>query len=161
MKCTIQKAIELRKQGKLQEAISLLFTIYDIHSNDGYLNYQIAWSYDNLEEERKAVLFYEKAISYGLEEKDLQEAYLGLGSTYRVIGEYEKSCAVYQEAIARFPENRALEVFYSMTLFNLEKHEQAMEILLRLLATTSDDRDIRNFERAILFYADKLNQTFS
>ena len=161
MKATIQKAIELRKQGKLQESISLLFTIYDDNSTDGYLNYQIAWSYDNLEEERKAVPFYEKAIEYGLEEKDLQEAYLGLGSTYRVLGEYEKSSKLYQEALTLFPDNHALRVFYSMVLFNLEKHEQAMEILLKLIAVDSKDSNINAFKKAILFYSDKLTQTFS
>ncbi len=161
MKKRIAKAVELRKKGELIASNQLLLELVEEFPKDAQVNYQVAWSYDVLEEERAAIPFYERAIKLGLLPTDLKEAYLGLGSTYRVIGEYEKSCAVYQEAIARFPENRALEVFYSMTLFNLEKHEQAMEILLRLLATTSDDRDIRNFERAILFYADKLNQTFS
>lgn len=96
-----------------------------------------------------------------MRKSDLQEAYLGLGSTYRALGEYDKSYDVYRRAINRFPDNAALQVFYSMTLFNLNKHEQAMKILLNLLVSTSKDPEIKTFEKSILFYADKLNQRFS
>ncbi|MFT8728130.1 MAG: tetratricopeptide repeat protein [Liquorilactobacillus ghanensis] len=161
MEKIIKEALELRKNGKLKDSNKMLVELYQKKPEDAYLNYQIAWSYDILEKEIEAIPFYEKAIQIGLRKSDLQEAYLGLGSTYRALGEYDKSYDVYRRAINRFPDNTALQVFYSMTLFNLNKHEQAMKILLNLLVSTSKDPEIKTFEKSILFYADKLNQRFS
>jgi hypothetical protein len=44
--------------------------------------------------------------------KDLEGAILGLGSMYRTLGEYEKSKDTLDKGIERFPNNRALQVFY-------------------------------------------------
>ena len=47
-----------------------------------------------------------------------------------------------------------------MTLYNLEEYQQAMEVLLLCLVNTTSDDEIRNYEKAIRFYADKLNETW-
>jgi len=47
-----------------------------------------------------------------------------------------------------------------MTLFNLAEYEQATKRLLTLLAETSSDPDIQSYRQALLFYADKLNETW-
>lgn len=119
----------------------------------------MAWSFDVLEQEAEAIKYYEKAIELGLPDEDLKEAYLGLGSTYRTIGEYEKSKKVFENAIDRF-DDHSLKVFYAMTLYNLEAHGESMEILLKLLAETSSDKSINSYQKAIMFYSDKLDQLF-
>ncbi|TCP68322.1 tetratricopeptide repeat protein [Baia soyae] len=56
------------------------------------LDYVSAWSHDVLCLESEAIPYYERAIELGLsKEDDLEGALLGLGSTYRVLGQYEKS----------------------------------------------------------------------
>ncbi|WP_202079532.1 tetratricopeptide repeat protein [Caldalkalibacillus salinus] len=110
--------------------------------------------------ESDAVSYYEKAISQGLSGNDLEGALIGLGSTYRTMGEYEKSKAVLEKGINIFPENRAIQVFYSMTLYNLGHHERSMAFLLKNLGETSNDQDITSYKKAILFYSDKLNTTW-
>lgn len=111
-----------------------------------------------MEEERKTISFYEKAIELGLNGEDLEEAYLGLGSTYRAIGNYQKSFEVFTKGIQKSPDSNVLQVFYAMTLFNCDQSEQAMEILLRLIATTSNDGKVQKYKKAILYYSDKLAQ---
>lgn len=93
-------------------------------------------------------------------EPDLEEAYLGLGSTYRALGNYQKAEQVLSEAQDKFPTNNALKVFYAMALFNLQQYSQSNQILLELLAQTSSDQNIRDYHKAIAFYADKMNQTW-
>lgn len=154
----INKALNLRKSEKLKESNQLLLEEQKRNPKDAFLNYQVAWSYDLLEEERKAISFYEKAIELGLNGEDLGEAYLGLGSTYRAIGNYQKSFEVFTKGIQKFPDSNVLQVFYAMTLFNCDQSEQAMEILLRLIATTSNDGKVQKYKRAILYYSDKLAQ---
>lgn len=81
----------------------------------------------------------------------------GTGSTYRTLGQYEQSENVLRQAIENYPEHKEFQVFYAMTLYNLRQNDQAMGILLHLLADTSSDPGITEYARAINFYADKLD----
>lgn len=87
----------------------------------------------------------------------MKGAFLGLGSTYRTLGQYDKSKAVFLKGIESFPEDAAMKTFYAMTLYNLGKHDKAMELLLRCIANTSDDKGIIAYKNAITFYSDKLS----
>ncbi|MDP5273277.1 tetratricopeptide repeat protein [Chengkuizengella axinellae] len=156
----LQKAITLRELGKYEESNLLLLQMVEEQPNDASIHYQVAWSFDVMEKEREAVPYYEKAISLGLAKEELKDAYLGLGSTYRTLGEYEKSKRIFQMAIEEFPSYRALKVFYSMTLFNLAHHDEAMEILLNNIVETTNDASIIDYKRAIHFYSDKLSRVW-
>lgn len=91
MEKELKKAMAFRDQGNLKESNILLLKLIQKFPNDAYLNYQCACSYDVLGEESNAVAYYENAIIFGLSGKNLDGALLGLGSTYRILGEYEKS----------------------------------------------------------------------
>jgi tetratricopeptide (TPR) repeat protein len=160
MKDELCEAIKLRKIGKYKESNQLLLELLQDFSEDASINYHCAWSFDLLGEESKAVPFYEKAIHLGLSSKELEGALLGLGSTYRTLGEYEMSKNTFQRGIEAFPNNRAIQVFYSMTLYNLNQHNNAMEILLKCLIDTTSDNEILNYKRAIEFYSNKLEKVW-
>lgn len=157
---TIDQAIDLRKNGKPDEAISLLAKLLEADPANPQLNYQMAWCHDLLGKETEAVPFYVNAIAGKLAQDEAKGAYLGLGSTYRAIGQYDKSREVLREGIARFPDERSLQVFLAMTLYNLGEHPEAMRLLMTNLADTSGDGSISRYKRAIQFYADKLDQTW-
>jgi tetratricopeptide (TPR) repeat protein len=160
MQKDVIKAIQLRHEGKAVESNESLLKVVQEFPTDPYVNYQCAWSFDLLGKETEAIPFYEKAIDLGLSGKDLEGAILGLGSSYRIIGEYAKSKNVFQKGLDLFPNNQALKVFYSMTLYNLKEHDTAMEILLTSLIETTSDEDILHYKRAIQFYSDKLDKTW-
>ncbi|GGA27499.1 tetratricopeptide repeat protein [Psychrobacillus lasiicapitis] len=153
-------AIDLRNEGNFQESNALLLRMVEKWPNDAVINYQCAWSFDVLGKENEAITYYENAIALGLPESDLQEALLGLGSTYRALGEYEKSRDVLLKGINLFPTNHSIQVFYAMTLYNLNEHHHAMELLLKCLLDTTSDKDILNYQKAIRFYSDKLNNVW-
>lgn len=156
----LARAIQLRTENKKQASNQLLLKMIEQYPNDAVVHYQCAWSFDVLGEELKAVPYYEKAIKQGLSGTDLEGAFLGLGSTYRTLGEYEKSEQVYLQGIALFPTNRALQVFYAMTLYNLHQHHKAMELLLKCLADTTTDAEILSYQKAIHFYASQLDKVW-
>lgn len=160
MSTDISKAIELRKNGYEDEAIELLKIILSDEPNNVQANYQCAWCHDVLGKEVEAVEYYENAIENGLSGQELQEAYLGLGSTYRVIGKYAKSNSVLLKGMQKFPHNLDLQVFYAMTLYNLGQHAKAMGILLKIISDTSSNESIKAYSKAISFYADKLDQVW-
>ncbi len=45
-----------------------------------------------------------------------------------------------------------------MTLYNLNEHSKAMELLLKCLTETTKDAEIISYKKAIDFYSDKLDK---
>lgn len=128
--------------------------------DDPVASFNLACALDGEGRERAAIPNYERAIALGLAGDDLQSALVNLGSSHRAIGDYERAVAVWRDGLARFPENRALQVFLAMGLHNLGEHSATTDLLLRQLAETSGDPWIARYRRAILFYADKLDQVW-
>lgn len=153
----LNKVLELRRQQLFKESNELIVKLAKKYPQDSFVNYQCAWSFDVLGLESRAVPYYEKAIAGGLRDEDLQGALLGLGSTYRTLGEYKKSRDTFERALKLFPENRAFNVFYAMTLYNLGEAAQGMEILLKDLVETTEDENIKRYRNSITFYSDKLD----
>jgi tetratricopeptide (TPR) repeat protein len=154
----LASAIKLRESEKHQEARRLLLELHAEFPNDPQVNYQCAWIHDLLGLEREAIPFYEKAIQTGLSGNDLKSALLGMGSTFRCIGEYHKSIDTLQHALTLFPNSHEFNIFLAMAYYNIGEHSKAMELLLNSLVNTSNAEGILRYQRAILFYSDKLNQ---
>ncbi|HKG53710.1 MAG TPA: tetratricopeptide repeat protein [Anaerolineales bacterium] len=154
----IASAIQLRETEKHEEARELLLELHAEFPNDPQVNYQCAWIHDLLGLEREAIPFYEKAIQAGLKGDELKNALLGMGSTYRCIGEYQKSIDTFQHALTLFPNSHEFNVFLAMAYHNINEYSKAMELLLNSLAATSKDEGIIRYQRAIRFYSDKLNE---
>lgn len=160
LKTQLENAISLRKEGNYKASNEILIKLVKGFPENAPINYQCAWSFDLLGEETKAVPYYEKAIHLGLSKEELEGAYIGLGSTYRTLGEYEKSKNVFLKAMEAYPANRAIKTFYAMTLYNLNESNRAMELLLKCLIETTNDPGILDYKNALTFYSDKLDQTW-
>lgn len=154
----LQKAIELRQSGKLKESKNLLLNLLNQEPFNPSIWYQCAWVHDLMELEREAIPYYQKSLELGLQGEERQGALLGLGSTYRTLGMYEQSKAIFEEAVNEYPEQNEYQVFLAMVKYNLKEHSDSMEILLRLLAETSNDKGIRSYKRAIAYYSNKLDE---
>ncbi|HBM4073854.1 TPA: tetratricopeptide repeat protein [Listeria innocua] len=124
------------------------------------LNYFAAWAHDALGKEDAAIPFYEKALELGLPDADKKEAYIGLGSTYRITGSPEKAILLFQKAIEEFPENNALRTFFIMAKYNQGQEKVALQEALLLLTNTTNDKDILSYKKAIQFYAQDLDALF-
>lgn len=154
----LKKAIQLRKDSKPKEALEILKGLLLSNPNDPQICYQVAWTYDVLGNESEAVSFYEKAIASGLLGDDLKGAMLGLGSTYRCLGKYDKSLVVFDKAIEEFPEDRSLKTFRALTLYNLGQYQEAVVNLLVQLLDTTGDENIKTYEEALRLYSGKLDE---
>jgi tetratricopeptide (TPR) repeat protein len=157
----IKKVIGLRDSKNFEEALKLVLSLLSDSPNDPEINYQTAWTYDCLGEESKAAPYYENAIKLGLKGKSLKGAFLGLGSTYRCLGRYQDSIKIFDEAIKIFPEENSLRVFRALCLYNLGDFEHSVSELLTLLLNTTNDSDIKSYEKALRFYSNRLNETWN
>ncbi|SDO18431.1 hypothetical protein SAMN04487897_109137 [Paenibacillus sp. yr247] len=72
---------------------------------------------------------------------------------------YDEAKLIFEEAISVYPDHREYQVFYAMVRFNQNAFSEAMEIVLKQLAETSDDEGIQSYKKAIMFYSDKLDKT--
>jgi tetratricopeptide (TPR) repeat protein len=160
MEDKLLNAIQLRKDNKLDQALVVFAELLKLSPSNPTYNYQMAWTCDVMGMESEAVPFYENAIAYGLSGDDRKGAMLGLGSTYRCLGEYHKSLICFDQAIAEFAEDRALKIFRALTLHNLGKSEESVgQLLIQLLDTTKDE-SIKSYDKALRFYSDKLSKTW-
>lgn len=155
----LDQAIKQRGDKDFAGAGALLGELLALYPNNPDVHYQLAWTYDAQGKEPEAVPHYEAALANGLIE-GREGAYLGLGSTYRCLGQYQKSAEVFDRAIKEFPDNRALKVFHALTLYNLGQPDKSVERLLTQLLETTSDPAIKSYSRALAFYADKLDQTW-
>jgi tetratricopeptide (TPR) repeat protein len=156
----LERAVYLRENGRAEEARELLLKLVAEKPGDPQINHHCAWVHDLLGREHEAVPFYERAIEEGLTGEDLEGAMLGLGSTYRALGEYERAVETLRGGTTRFPNSRAMQVFLAMVLYNTGEGREAVELLLRNLAETTGDGGISAYNRAILFYAGRLDETW-
>ncbi|GAB2443607.1 tetratricopeptide repeat protein [Streptosporangium sandarakinum] len=151
-------AVRLREQGQAEQAREQLVELAARYPEDAEVAYQTAWAHDTLGLETEAVPFYERALSgEGLSREDRHGAFLGLGSTYRVLGRYDSAVETLRRGLEEFPEAPALQTFLSMALYNSGEGREAVRLLLRTLAATSGDHGVQRYRRAIEYYADDLD----
>jgi tetratricopeptide (TPR) repeat protein len=150
-----------RAEGSFENAMAILNAVLISDPNNSLVHLQIAWTHDTLGKENDAIPAYVQAITLGLQGQDLIDAYLGLGSSYRTVGEYTKSKDIFDKAISIFPDFKPFKIFLSLTLYNLNEHSKAMEILIKELVATTADASIQSYQKALFFYSDKLDQKFN
>ncbi len=160
MNPTLQHAIALRQAGDYAASRDLLTTLLPDPAQAPAAHLHIAWAYDNQGLEAVAVPHYEQALQGTLPSSDRLDALLGLASTLRSLGRYHEALPRFEQGIAEFPDTQALKPFYAMCLYNVGRHKEAVALLLQLLAETSQDNDIRAYQRAIALYAADLDRVW-
>ncbi|AUI57983.1 tetratricopeptide repeat protein [Amycolatopsis sp. BJA-103] len=152
-----QEAVRLREQGT-DEARLRLIELAERHPGDAVIAYQTAWAHDSLGFEAEAAPYYERALSTeGLSTQDRHGVFVGLGSTYRVLGRYEESLKTLRRGLDEFPDDAALRTFLAMALYNVGEAREAAGTLLKVLAATSADTGVQRYRRAVEYYADHLD----
>jgi tetratricopeptide (TPR) repeat protein len=167
MRDRLAEAIKLRETGRakqdqaiLEEARALLLDLAAAYPEDAEITFQTAVVHDNLGLSREAIPFYVQALTQGLSGPDLERALMGLGSTYRGLGEYQQAEETLRRGVREFPHNRAIQVFLAMTLYNLQDYKEAMELVLANLVETTSDEKLQYFKRGISYYALHLDETW-
>lgn len=153
-------ATSMREAGRDEEARRVLLDLQAEQPESAAVNLQCAWVHDKLGLEAEAVPFYEKALELGLEGDELRDALLGLGSTYRALGQYEKAVSILRRGVELFPDHAGLKVFLAMALYNSGDFKEACEMLLQVVTETSDHPTVMAYRRALSLYAEDLDRTW-
>jgi tetratricopeptide (TPR) repeat protein len=116
-------------------------------------HYLAAWARDAQGLEADALVHYEKALGLGLNGEDLRRALLGAGSTYRNCGRLDRSEDLLRRGIQDYGDVSEFSAFLALTLYSAGRSREAISLLLKLLADTTSDVHIKQFERALKYYA--------
>ncbi|MBX3736053.1 MAG: tetratricopeptide repeat protein [Candidatus Didemnitutus sp.] len=145
-----------RAHGQFNQLLPRLQDFDTRHPNVAEIAYQIAWTCDTLGRHESAVPAYEKAIALGLPPNELSNAYVGLGSTLRALGQLDRSAEVLRTGKLQFPDNREFDAFLSLTLHAQGKHAEALALVIETLVNTTEDPGLTAYGRALRHAAAKL-----
>ena len=172
MRDRLAEAIQLREEGRakqdqaiLEKARTLLLELVAAYPDEAEITYQTAIVHDNLGLERESIPFYIQTLAQGLSGPDTatklmkrERAFLGLGSTYRGLGEYQQAEETLRRGLGEFPLSRPLQIFLAMALYNTQQHKEAMELVLTNLIETTSDEALQYYKRGLLYYALHLDE---
>ena len=116
-------------------------------------HYLGAWARDAQGSEADAIVHYEKALALGLGGEDLRGALLGAGSTYRNLGQFDRSEVLLRRGIQEYGDSSEFSAFLPLTLYSAGQFRDAVSMLLKLVADTASDVHIKRYERALRYYA--------
>jgi tetratricopeptide (TPR) repeat protein len=154
----LAEGVRWREQGRLDDALARMLDLSARYPEDAAVAYQTAWIHDRMGLESAALPHYRRAIaSDGLDPQDRLGALTGCGSTLRVLGRYKEAAELLAAAVEEFPEDGALQAFLAMALHNLGRSDEAVTLLLRLLASSSTAPNIQAYRTAIEYYAQNLD----
>ncbi|MDP9843460.1 tetratricopeptide repeat protein [Streptosporangium lutulentum] len=152
----LAQAVRLREESKRDEAREKLLALAERYPDDAEIAYQTAWVHDTLGLEAEAARFYERALSTdGLSAEDRLGVFLGLGSTYRVLGRYQEALKTFKQGLEEYPGDKGLRTFQSMALYNVGDAREAVSKLLKLVV---EGQVVPEYGRAISYYADNLDE---
>jgi tetratricopeptide (TPR) repeat protein len=162
----LYKLIERREEGRakqdqaiLSEVRAHLLELLSNYPDNAEINYQTGIAHDNSGLGRQAIPYYVRALELGLSGPDLERCLMGLGSTYRYWGDYEEAVKTLRRGAREFPENRAIQVFLAMALYNSQNYKESVELLITTLMETTSDEKLHYFKRGILAYNEDLDET--
>lgn len=155
----IDKARALRRADELESSQELLLEMLEYRPDHPLVLFEVGGSFDVMGEEEMAIPYYRRAIEAGLDGNDLQECLICLGSTLRVIGEYEDAVNFLEQAVDEYPDRNSGRAFLALAHYSNGDPEQAVQILLSLLLETTSDEDILAYADTLDYYKDNLNES--
>lgn len=155
---TIAQAKALRQEDKLDESEELLLTLLEEYPDDPQVLFEVGGAYDVMGLETEAIPYYQRAIDEGLEGTELLECLICLGISQRAIGDFQEAVDALEEAINGFPDDNSSKAFLALAYYSNDQHTEAVQMLLELLLTTTNDEQILSYADTLDFYKDNLDE---
>jgi tetratricopeptide (TPR) repeat protein len=136
---------ERRDRADMAPTIAYFEELLAQHPDHPVLTYELAGAYDTAGQEAKAKGLYERALELGIDGEPLRRCLCQYGSTLRWLGELDASLAVLQRARAEFPESESVRVFQALTLNDLGRADEAVGLLLGIVAQHGEVTDLGRY----------------
>lgn len=155
---TLERARELRREDRLEESQDLLFELLDALPEDPDVLFEVGGSFDVMGLEPEAIPYYRQAIEYGLEDEALTECMICLGSSQRLVGEFQDAVETLEEAVELYPMSESAKAFLALAYYSNEQYEEAMSLLLDLIIRTTKDDELLAYADTLDYFKDNLDE---
>jgi tetratricopeptide (TPR) repeat protein len=118
--------------------------------------YELGGEHDSAGREEQAIPHYERALALGLREDLIPGALLQLGSSLRNVGRNDEAVALFDDAVARFPDHAALRLFRAFALATAGRDREALVDVLELARTRIEAPEIDRYRRSLENYTRSL-----
>ena len=136
---------ERRDRANMAPTIAYFEQLLAQHPDHPVLTYEVAGAYDSAGDEAKAKGLYERALELGLTGEPLRRCLCQYGSTLRWLGELDASLAVLERAQQQFPQSESVAVFRALTLNELGRADEAVGLLLGIVARHGEVTDLGRY----------------
>jgi tetratricopeptide (TPR) repeat protein len=141
----VKLGYERRDRANMAPTIAFFEELLAQHPDHSILTYEVAGAYDTAGEEAKAKAHYQRALELGIEGDPLRRCLCQYGSTLRWLGELDESLAILERARSGFPESESVRVFYALTLNELGRADEAVGLLLGIVAQHGEVTDLGRY----------------
>jgi tetratricopeptide (TPR) repeat protein len=119
---------------------------------DAEREYEVGGEHDSAGREAEAIPHYERALELGLPDELVPRALLQLGSSLRNVGRNDDALALFDDAVARYPDDAALRLFRAFSLATAGRDRDALVDVLDLARMRIDAPEIRRYARSLENY---------
>ncbi len=145
-----------RDRENMEPTIRYFEELLERHPGHPVLTYELAGAYDTAGREAEARTRYEEALRLGLGGDTLRRCLCQYGSTLRWLGELEASLSVLERARREFPDSDAVKVFHALTLHEAARDDEAVGVLLGVIAAHGDATDLGRYATGLAGLAEWL-----
>lgn len=155
---TIERAKQLRSEDSLEESQELLFELLSEYPDDPEVLFEVGGSFDVMGLEPEAMPYYRQAIDSGLEGEALAECLICLGSSQRLVGDFQDAVDTLEEAVEEFPESESAKAFLALAYYSNEQYTESVSLLLDLIVRTTNDDELRVYGDTLDYFKDNLDE---
>jgi tetratricopeptide (TPR) repeat protein len=155
---TIERAKSLRREDRLEDSQDLLFELLDAIPDDPDVLFEVGGSFDVMGLEPEAIPYYRQAIDNGLDGEALTECLICLGSSQRLVGDFEEAVETLEEAVQRFPDSESAKAFLALAYYSNDQYEEAVSLLLDLLVRTTKNEEVLAYGDTLDYFKDNLDE---
>jgi tetratricopeptide (TPR) repeat protein len=138
-----------RDREHMQPTIDAFEQLLTEHPGNARLIYEVGGAYDTDGQEQLALGYYSRALDLDLDRDMRRQCLLQCASTLRNLDRFDESLAMFDRAIAEFPDSPSLKVFKALTLHASGRANAAFALLLETTAEHVDSPEIARYEAAI------------
>jgi tetratricopeptide (TPR) repeat protein len=118
--------------------------------------YELGGEHDSAGREELALPHYRRALELGLPDELVPRALLQLASSLRNLDRNDEALAIYDDAIARYPDDAALRLFRAFSLATAGRDREALVDVLDLARTRIDAPEVHRYARSLEGYTREL-----
>jgi len=114
--------------------------------------YELGGEHDSAGRPEEALVHYERALDLGLPDALVPRLLVQMGSTLRNVDRNDEAIALFDDAVARHPDDVALRLFRAFCLATAGRDREALVDVLHLARTRIEAPEVDRYRRSLENY---------